>query len=80
MITADQVTTIFCVVDEFMIEFNHSILNHLIGNPPKRKPTMNSSEVITIQILFQLSGVRSIKWRAMFQMVLYKLCSKTFKK
>jgi len=60
MITADQVTTIFCVVDEFMITFNHSILNHLIGNPPKRKLAMSLSEVMTIQILFQLSGVRGL--------------------
>ena len=60
MITADQVTTIFCVVDEFMITFNHSILNHLIGNPPKRKVAMSLSEVMTIHILFQLSGVRGL--------------------
>lgn len=61
MILKTQITEIFCLVDEFMIEFNHKISKMIIGNPPKRKPTMSSSEVITIMILFQLSSVRNFK-------------------
>ncbi len=33
----------------------------LLGNPPKRKPIMSKSEVMTIMILFQLSGFRTFK-------------------
>jgi len=56
-----DISAIYCTVDEFMIEFNHSLSKHLIGNIPKRKPTMNTSEVITIMILFQLSSCRNFK-------------------
>jgi len=62
MISKDQITNIFVVVDEFMIEFESHLSTHLIGNKPKRKPKMNSSEVITLMILYQLSGVRCFKW------------------
>lgn len=61
MILKEQITEIFCVVDEFMIEFNHCLNSHSLGSCPKRKPTMSSSEVMTIMILFQLSGVRNFK-------------------
>ncbi len=62
MITKDQITNIFCVVDEFMLEFEAHLSAHLIGNKPKIEPKMVSSEVMTIMILFQLSGVRCFKW------------------
>jgi hypothetical protein len=61
MILKTQITEIFCLVDEFMIEFNREISKMTIGNVPKRRPTMSSSEVITIMILFQLSAVRNFK-------------------
>jgi len=61
MILKTQITEIFCLVDEFMIEFKREISKMIIGNAPKRKPTMSSSEVITIMILFQLSAVRNFK-------------------
>lgn len=56
-----DISAIYCIVDEFMIEFNKSLDTHLIGNSPKRKPKMNTSEVITIMILFQLSSCRNFK-------------------
>jgi len=62
MIFKSQVTDIFCIVDEFMIEFQRTLDKNLIGNKPKRKPKMSTSEVMTIMILFQLSGVRTFKW------------------
>jgi len=62
MISQDKVTEIYCVVNEFMIEFQMHLSKHSIGNKPKRKPTLSTCEVITIMILFQLSGVRSFKW------------------
>lgn len=57
-----QITEIFCVVDEFVLEFDQHLSKHLIGNTPKRKPRLSTSEVMTIMILFQLSGVRCFKW------------------
>lgn len=62
MITKDQITDIFCVVDEFMIEFQIHLDQHSIGKKPKRKPKLATSEVMTIMILFQLSGIRCFKW------------------
>ena len=62
MISKDQVTEIFTFVDEFYIEFEQITSQFIIGNKPKRKPTLNPSEVITIMILFQLSGIRCFKW------------------
>lgn len=62
MISKDQITNIFCVVDEFMIEFERHLSTHRIGNKPKRTPKISSSEVMSIMILFQLSGIRCFKW------------------
>ena len=61
MILKAQITEIFCLVDEFMIEFNDTIQSKVIGNKPKRKPRMSSSEVMTIMILFQISNIRNFK-------------------
>lgn len=61
MILADQVTEIYCVVDEFMKEFNKTMNQSSIGNRPKKVPLMSMSEVMTIQILFQFSSVRCMK-------------------
>lgn len=35
MISKDQITNIFVVVDEFMLEFESHLSTHLIGNKPK---------------------------------------------
>lgn len=62
MILAPQITEIFCVIDEFNIHFFNHLDSRSIGKKPKRKPTMSMSEVMTIMILFQLSGIRCFKW------------------
>lgn len=61
MINFDKITDIFCTVDEFCIEFEKFTQPFSIGNPPKKKPKMSNAEIITIMILFQLSGFRTFK-------------------
>ena len=61
MIIYSKITEIFCIVDEFCKEYEKTVENHLLGNPSKRPSTMSKSEVITIAIIFQLSGFRTFK-------------------
>ena len=61
MINFDKVTDIFCLVDEFCDKFDNCIQKFAIGNASKRPPIMSKSEVITITILFHLSGFRCFK-------------------
>ena len=61
MIIYSKITEIFCIVDEFCKEFDQLVDKHLLGNPSKRPSTISKSEVITITILFQLSGFRTFK-------------------
>lgn len=59
--TQDKITEIFYLSDEFCKEFQKSINGHLIGNAPKKKPTMVQSEVITILILFHGMQFKNLK-------------------
>lgn len=61
MINFDKVTDIFCLVDEFCNNFDNCTKDFILGNPSKRPPIMSKSEVITITILFHLSGFRCFK-------------------
>ncbi len=61
MIIYSKITEIFCVVDEFCKEYDQIVDKHLLGNPAKRPSIMSKSEIITITILFQLSGFRTFK-------------------
>jgi hypothetical protein len=61
MILYSKITEIFCLVDEFCKEYDQIVDKHLLGNPSKRPSVMSKSEVITITILFQLSGFRTFK-------------------
>lgn len=61
MIIYSKITEIFCLVDEFCKEYDQIVDKHLLGNPSKRPSIMSKSEVITITILFQLSGFRTFK-------------------
>ena len=61
MIIYSKVTEIFCLVDEFCKEYDTIVKNHMLGNPSKRPSILTKSEVITIMILFQLSGFRTFK-------------------
>lgn len=61
MICFDKITDLFCITDEFCKNFEKATASFLIGNKPKRKPKMSTSEVITIYYLFHLSGFRCFK-------------------
>jgi len=61
MIIYSKVTEIFCIVDEFCKEYDKIVNQSLLGNPSKRPSIMSKSEVITLCILFQLSGFRTFK-------------------
>lgn len=61
MICFDKISDIFCIVDEFCKDFDTTTESFLLGNKPKRKPTMSTSEVITIYLLFHLGGFRCFK-------------------
>jgi hypothetical protein len=61
MINFDKVTDVFCLVDEFCKNFDNYTKYFILGKPLKRPPIMSKSEVITITILFHLSGFRCFK-------------------
>lgn len=61
MIIYSKITEIFCIVDEFCKEYDQIVDKALLGNPAKRPSIMSKSDVITISILFQLSGFRTFK-------------------
>lgn len=61
MICFDKITDIYSVVDEFCKDFEKFSEPFLLGKKPKKKPRMSSSEVITIMLLFHLSGFRTFK-------------------
>lgn len=61
MIDYAKVTDIFCLVDEFCQKFDATTQPFLLGKPSKRPPLMSKSEVITICLLFHLSGFRCFK-------------------
>ncbi|HEX9826783.1 MAG TPA: IS982 family transposase [Flavobacteriaceae bacterium] len=61
MIIYSKITEIFCIVDEFCKEYDQIVDKHLIGSPSKRPPVMSKSEILTIMIIFQLSGFRTFK-------------------
>ena len=61
MICFDKITEIYSIVDEFCKNFEAQTSSFLLCNKPKRPPKMNCSEVITITLLFHLSGFRTFK-------------------
>jgi Transposase DDE domain len=61
MIAFNKITDIFCTVDEFCTNFDQTTKSFLLGKPSKRPPVMSKSEVITIVLLFHLSGFRCFK-------------------
>uniref|UniRef100_UPI00373FDD3B IS982 family transposase n=1 Tax=Zobellia uliginosa TaxID=143224 RepID=UPI00373FDD3B len=56
-----KVTGIFCLVDKFCKEYAEVVDKALIGNKAKRPSIMSQSEIITLAIIFQLSGFRTFK-------------------
>lgn len=61
MICFDKITDIFSIVDEFCKDFDKTTQPFLLGKPSKRPSIMSKSEVITIYLLFHLSGFRCFK-------------------
>ncbi len=61
MICFNKITEIYSIIDEFCENFEQQTSHFLIGNKPKRTPVMNTSEVITIILLFHLSGFQTFK-------------------
>jgi hypothetical protein len=61
MVCFDKITDIFCLVDEFCNNFDNYTKDFILGKPSKRPSVMSKSEVITITILFHLSGFRCFK-------------------
>jgi len=59
--TEDKITEIFYLADEFCKEFDDYLSSKIIGNKPKRKPTMTVSEVVTITVLFHSGSFRNMK-------------------
>lgn len=61
MINFNKITEIFCLVDEFCQQFFPFLEKNSIGNKSKSPPMMSPSEIISIMILFHLSGFRCFK-------------------
>jgi len=61
MIDIGKVSDIFCLVDEFCKDFRRTTSTFILGKQPKRPPVMSESEVITICLLFHMSGFRYFK-------------------
>ena len=66
MIDFNKISDIFCLVDEFCKDFDKTTGPFVLGRPSKRPPTMSKSEVISICMLFHLSGFRCFKHFYMF--------------
>lgn len=60
-LSTDKITDIFYLIDEFCLEFNKTIRGYIVGNEPKRKPKMSTSEVITLMVLFHYGSFRNMK-------------------
>lgn len=64
MISKDKVTEIFCSIDDFCNVFEPALKKKQLSKGKKtrnRKFKMSTSEVLTITVLFHLSGVRTFK-------------------
>jgi hypothetical protein len=66
MIDFDKISDIFCLVDEFCKDFDKTTQPFVLGKPAKRPPIMSKSEIISICMLFHLSGFRCFKHFYMF--------------
>jgi hypothetical protein len=64
MISTNKITEIFCSIDDFCIVFEPALQKRLLSTGKKtrnRAFTMSVSEVVTITVLFHLSGIRTFK-------------------
>ena len=77
MLTANEVTEIFYLIDEFSKEFDNVYKKHLLpandGKPHRNKPNrLSDSEVMTILIAFHLSGMRNLKHFYVFYVCIHQ--------
>ena len=64
MNSTDKVTTIFCSIDDFCNVFEPALKRKQLSDNKKkrnRKSKMSTSEILTITVLFHLSGMRTFK-------------------
>lgn len=64
MISKDKITEIFCSIDDFCLVFDPALQKRQLSTGKmtrKRKFTMSTSEIVTISVLFHLSGIRTFK-------------------
>nr|WP_239106933.1 hypothetical protein [Flavobacterium macrobrachii] len=63
MLSQYKITQIFCSIDDFCKDFVPNWENQLISNGKKRirKSNLSLSEIITIQVLFHISGYRNFQ-------------------
>ena len=64
MISIDKVTAIFCSIDDFCLVFELALKKKQLSTVKKtrnRKFKMSTSEILTITVLFHLSGFRNFK-------------------
>jgi len=60
----EQLTAIFCDVDDFYIEYEKYCAEHMLTDESAKIPqiSMSVSEIMTIAIYFHLSNYRTFKW------------------
>ena len=64
MISKDKITEIFCSIDDFCLVFEPALRKRELSTGKKtrnRKFVMSKSEIVTITVLFHLSGFRTFK-------------------
>jgi hypothetical protein len=64
MVPQDKIIEIFCSVDDFCNAFETEHKKHLVSDGKRKRNracTMSDSEVITITVMFHLSGCRDFK-------------------
>ena len=64
MISKDKITQIFCSIDDFCLVFEPALQKRQLSTGKKtrrRKFKMSTSEIVTITVLFHLSGIRTFK-------------------
>jgi len=64
MISTDKITEIFCSIDDFCNVFEPALDNRSLTNGKKKRNRafkMSKSEILTITVLFHLSGHRTFK-------------------
>jgi len=69
MISKDKITEIFCSIDDFTLIFESSLKKGIISSVKKvrkRKFKMSKGEIMTITVLFHLSGFRNFKHYYLF--------------